>query len=326
MKPGDPIEPKPKKIPKPNTPPPHIEISELENLKLEKQKQPLMRHRWIKQKIALENAIEHGLPTPVESIEELPAKEILRNDLIFQHRLTSKWISKRHTEGLLKSLRVSGGKPFPPLTIFWDGAQWVLVDGHHRHEAYIAYQNEQQLPTMVVPISIFKGTLDEAIGEALKGNSRDKLLMTSLEKSEGAWRLTLGTSLSFNEISKSSTRSRSTATNMRRVMKVILQTHSMEELLQLSWVEAQLVLKGIKVKREFDEDRVTELAQRMANSLLEKFGTTLGRNPEVVFEALCIYDSTLLPALMDLYREPDDDEPEVYTGNLGGFAKDDSPF
>lgn len=312
----DPSEPIERKSKSPKLPPTHLGVGELENQKLESIKTPLPRHRWIKQKLALAKVIENGSPTPSEVVKELSIKKIARNDLIFQHRLTDKWITKRHISNLLKALKTSGGLPFSPLTIFWSGVQWLLVDGHHRHEAYFDYQKSQKLSDITVPVEVFKGTLDEAIAEALKGNSRDKLVMTSLEKSEGAWRLTLGTQLSFNQIVKASTRSRSTVTNMRRVMKEILKTHTREALLKLSWAEAQMILKGLDPNREFNSDRLAELAQQMANNLLAKFGTNFGKNPEVVYEALCIYDSTLLPALMDMYREPEDEVQDEYVDDL----------
>jgi len=316
--PSEPVErkSKPPKLSPPKLPPPHLGIGTLENQNLEKIKTPLPRHRWIDQKLTLAKVIEMGSSIPNEIVHKLSIKNIARNDLIFQHRQTDKWNSKRHISNLLKALKTSGGLSFPPLTIFWSGEQWLLIDGHHRHEAYFEYQTSQKLSDLIVPVEVFKGTLDEAIAEALKGNSRDKLVMTSLEKSEGAWRLTLGTQLSFNQIVKASTRSRSTVTNMRRVMKEILKTHTREALLKLSWAEAQMVLKGLDPDREFNNDRLAELAQQMANNLLAKFGTNFGKNPEVVYEALCIYDSTLLPALMDMYREPEDEVQDEYVDDL----------
>ena len=49
--------------------------------------------------------------------------------------------------------------------MLWAGDGWVLVDGHHRYNAYQEYEYDDP-----VPVAVFQGTLDEALGEALRDN------------------------------------------------------------------------------------------------------------------------------------------------------------
>ena len=148
---------------------------------------------WLPAKQAIELRIMQGTLQPMEP-DALLLSEIERSDAVFQHRLTSEWVSHRHIQELLKSLKNTKGSPFDPLTVFWIGDGWMLIDGHHRYEAYLQFNFR-----FSVPVKAFKGTLDEARGEALKANNRDKLPMSASEKSNATWRLIIGSLLSINQ-------------------------------------------------------------------------------------------------------------------------------
>jgi hypothetical protein len=94
-----------------------------------------------------------------------------------------------------QSTKAATKNPLEPLTIFWVGNAWLLIDEHHRYQAYRKTGYIEP-----VPVTVFSGTLDQAIGQALKGNSKDKLAMSKSEKTNAAWRLVISTGLSLNRL------------------------------------------------------------------------------------------------------------------------------
>jgi hypothetical protein len=70
-------------------------------------------------------------------------------------------------------------------------------------------------------VKVFKGTLDEAFGEALRANVQDKLPMTAKEKINAAWRLVVGSNLSINRTTALSLASRATIEHMQKVQDAL---------------------------------------------------------------------------------------------------------
>jgi hypothetical protein len=55
------------------------------------------------------------------------------------------------------------GDQFPPLTVFWDGAEYWLADGFHRFEANNAFMQRMELPGLDVPCEVLEGTQRDAV-------------------------------------------------------------------------------------------------------------------------------------------------------------------
>jgi hypothetical protein len=97
----------------------------------------------------------------------------------------------RYIATLVHALRVTR-EPLDPLLVFPAGGKYFAIDGHHRLAAYRAENWDGP-----VPVEAFKGSLEGARMIALRGNSKDKLPMSRVEKSNAAWRL-----VKENELSK----------------------------------------------------------------------------------------------------------------------------
>ena len=242
---------------------------------------------------------------PAPDITELVISDIEIIESVFQHRSGNQAGSGQHIDALVKSLRNRKGVALDPLTVFWVGDGWVLVDGHHRRDAY-----EEHGRTEPVPVRVFRGTLDEAICEALRGNSRDKLSMGQREKSEAAWRLVIGTSLRPFQIVESSTISKVTIYRMNKARDEIRQKWPDTILADLSWKDAMNYKGMASPEQEFDEEWMEKQAKDLADRLVRTFGSELRRQPEIFWRAIEIYDGRLMDQLKESLGVVEDDEPD----------------
>jgi len=258
------------------------------------------------QKAILENRIAQGSPAP-ENPETLPLDSIELIPKVFQHRDDLQWVSEDHirtlTKGMRQSTKAATKRPLEPLTVFWVGDAWVLIDGHHRYETYreIAYIEP-------VPVMVFSGTLDQAIGQALKGNSKDKLPMSKSEKTNAAWRLVISTGLSLNQLVDASTISKPTIALMRKVMRHLTEADPDVVLDEMTWREALRRYQG-KEEEEFvpDPEWRNKRAAEIAQTLSDTFGGQFKRKPEVFWEGIRKYDANLIDYFMSMHGiDPED--------------------
>lgn len=261
----------------------------------------------LQQKIVLENRIAQGSPAPANP-EVLPLESIALFPKVFQHRTDSQWGSEDHIRTLVKGMRTSTKaatkRPLEPLTVFWVGDAWALVDGHHRYEAYREIGHLEP-----VPVTVFSGPLDQAIGQALKGNSRNKLPMSKDEKTNAAWRLVISTALSLNQLVEASTISKPTIILMRKAMQYLRETDPGLVLDSVTWREAHRIYQGKEEQAfvpdpEWHSKRTAEIAQTLSDT----FGGEFKQKPEVFWEGVRKFDSNLI----DYFLKMHDIDPEDY--------------
>ncbi len=194
-----------------------------------------------------------------------------------------------------------------PMTIFWTGNGWAVIDGHHRLRAYRATDWRDD-----VPVKVFTGSLDEAMGYAGKLNSGEKLPMSNSEKKALAWKLTTCTKLSKECVRLASGMSDGFLSHMRRIHAILLKEKSLaaEGVAAMSWHDAQKQAAGEAPEKEvIDRDAwIEEKAQEMANRILKAIGKQGQQKHEVFARALEIYDSRLPDALREFW---DDERGEV---------------
>jgi len=188
----------------------------------------------------LRKSIENGLPDPKLKPEYLTLDEIRTATDVFQHRSGNQAQSEAHIVNLMKVLERNDEATFTPITVYWIGKTWCCIDGHHRLRAYQAVNSVYK-----IPVEVFSGTLDSAIGKALEGNSKDKLPMQRHEKSGAAWRLVVGTSLSKATQARDSGVSESQIAVMRRTKTDLINKGlSNKELADMPWYKAMLQAQG----------------------------------------------------------------------------------
>ena len=152
--------------------------------------------------------------------EATPAREVLPDRLppsaitllpeLFQPRAMAE--SHLHElTGIAKS-----GRVFDPVEVLQVGQRVYLVDGHHRMEAYA--RAKVGVP---VPVTYFKGTIEDAVLEAGRANSRAKLTMSNQERQDYAWRLVKMGGYKAAQIVTASSISRRQVFAMRKVASAL---------------------------------------------------------------------------------------------------------
>jgi ParB-like chromosome segregation protein Spo0J len=215
---------------------------------------------------------------PLESITTIPD--------LFQPRA----MSDRHISDLVRAIENNG--EVDPVTVMQIGQRVVLIDGHHRIEAY-----HQAGRTVDIPVRFFDGSLEEAVLEAGQANSKVKLPMTSQERQDYAWRLVLLGKHSKADVAKASGVSPSSVANMRKVKK-----HLGQEAFDCrSWWQARERAqgRGHEMSEEDREKWKEEWAEKVADQLAKMFSTKLTNHPEVAAMALATYFGRRLPEVVN---------------------------
>ncbi|HLO77105.1 MAG TPA: ParB/RepB/Spo0J family partition protein [Magnetospirillum sp.] len=231
-------------------------------------------------------------PVPEVLPDHLPISAIATETALFQPR----GLAENHVHDLTRVAK--SGRLFDPLVVIQIGGTAYLVDGHHRREAYLNAK-----VTQPIPVTYFAGSVEEAVLEAGRANSKAKQPMTNTERQDFAWRLVrLGTYTRAQVAEAAGVSVRQVAT-MRDALKQLGEDAFEHE----SWWKARQAASG-KESPSFDSDdereewleaRASDLARRMR----KEFTGKLISNPELAARALNIYFGRKLPAVFHELRQ-----------------------
>lgn len=236
----------------------------------------------------LKAKVASGTTSP--QLPALPLDQITLLPALFQPR----GMDERHISELVRAIKAAGS--LDPITVLQAGGEAVLVDGHHRVEAY-----KRAKQAVDIPVRYFEGTPEEAVLESGQANSKAKLPMATWERMNLAWRLVVMKGFSKERIANAAGVSTSQVATMRKVLKKLgdeADTHQ-------SWARARQAAEGDGVEMT-DDERETwkrEQADSLADRLQKQFGNTLSRNPEITAMALAHYFGRRLPAIVGELRE-----------------------
>jgi len=238
-----------------------------------------------------------GTPAPNSLPDRLPVSQIMQKTELFQPR----GLDERHIQELKRAIRVHGD--LEPLTVMQVGTMAVLLDGHHRMTAY-----ENSEVTKPVPVQYFEGTIEDAVLESGRANSKAKLPMTTWERQEYAWRLVLLNDYSKKKIREAAGVSDGQVANMRRVMKTL----GNDAFDCQTWREAH-DLYNKRERPELDDDDVERWLEAQANEYADRlskaFGKKLPSNIDLAARAMNIYFGRKLPDLVRTLQEYVPDDP-----------------
>lgn len=259
----------------------------------------------------------------------LSLKSIHTERMVFQPRSLEGImdLSQSHIDTLLKAIKgTAKGTLDEPLDVWWSGSRWILLDGHHRFDAYTLYQIEKKETLQVRVKAHLDMTAKEAVMFATSRNSQDKLQMPQEDKSNAAWRFVcLGVGTKAEQAKAASVSERSVA-YMRNVFKsLISKGNPIQRLLDLSWMNARLLEEG-----EFEPDHSLEALEKQAMEVARRIPQILGpvtTRPDVIARGLKIYSESL-PSSLIQSNAWEDDFHLIYTmiekeGGLGGGDCDD---
>jgi hypothetical protein len=253
----------------------------------------------------LEEELAIGKEPLYKNPQAIPIKHINTAQSVLQPRgLNDISASEEHIKVLVKAIEQN--KPsytLDPITIWWSGSNYRVIDGHHRLEAYKQVSKSGMIKLPLIPVQLFEGTLKGALLESTKLNSKDKLPMSSDDKFDRAWKLVCLESYTINETANvcgigSATISRM-RTSLNEYQAKFPQTWR-EEVFRLTWKRAMMLDQE---DHEFDEEWEIKLAKEWAQRLHKAFGVKLSSQPSVAALALQYYSQDLVPSLIGEWRK-----------------------
>lgn len=234
---------------------------------------------------------QHEASVPADDLPNaLPHASIKSMPEVFYTR--GKDWSEYHVGLHCKTLQA--GFELEPVLVIEIADATILVDGHHRLEAY---KRVKDAPPM--PVRYFPGTPSEALLEAVRCNAQASIQMDNSQRQTCAWRLVLTRLYSKRDIVRASGVSQGQVGNMRVAARELGEA----ALDKPTWFEAQKAWKG-KSRPEMTDDQrqlwVQQQAERGAEGMRQKFGMWLAKRPEIAAQALALYFGRNLP---EVYRE-----------------------
>lgn len=211
-----------------------------------------------------------------EGASHLPASAIHVEPDLFQQRGTG----EHHIVELSKAIQGQGA--VEPLTVIKVGEKAYLVDGHHRLAAYTDLKR-----TEAIPVRYFKGTLEEAVIESGAANSRAKLVMSTQERGDSAWRYVLLGGFTKAQIKAATQASFGTIAAMRRA-QIALGADAYDH---TRWAQARRAAegKGMTMTEEEAKEMIERTAAAWAERLGKTFGSKMSDRPEIAAMALANY-------------------------------------
>jgi hypothetical protein len=216
----------------------------------------------------IEALMQQWKPVDVSKLPlRLPLKAVKVKTELYQPRgwANSDGVSdEKHKMELARTLKQVGD--LDPIQIMPIGEEFVVLDGHHRLEAYKEAKRDD------VPVVYFLGNPKEALLEAGAENNKDRLAVTSAEKSERAWQLVIsGLGYSKSQIIKATQAADGTVAEMRRVLKWFEEQDA--DPLGCSWSLAKWKYKqedANEDRPEFDREAMLEERVNQTSAALRK--------------------------------------------------------
>ncbi|AOG03975.1 ParB/Srx family N-terminal domain-containing protein [Bosea sp. RAC05] len=218
-------------------------------------------------------------PTPAVLPDKLAWSDIRQEPDLFQAR--GGQLYEPHLSDLASAIGREG--MLDPVEVIQIGPQAVLIEGHHRMEAY-----RRAGITEGIPVVYFTGTVEGAVAESGRANSRAKLPMPLRERNDYAWKLVKLGRHSIKQTATAANISERQVAIMRKVAKALGAGAFDHE----RWMAALQASKGIApMTWEPDEieARKEAQAQEYAERLSKAFYNKLTNNPEIAARALALH-------------------------------------
>lgn len=244
---------------------------------------------------------EQGKPHPATLPTHLPMHKIKVRKEVFQHRRPAQYQSDAHIRDLADKAK---HRDLDPVTVWWDGKHWTLIDGHHRMQGYLR-ANKGAEP---IPVEVFEGAPAQALARAAGANTKDKLQMSTTEKTNAAWRLVvMGETLSKAQQAEAAGVSERLVATMRSAKAKLMgaATPRLTCLSEMTWHQARQEAAG--KPSDWTPEEEDARATEMATALRKALGATAERQPEVFWRALEIYSPQLAKALVTFCMASDEE-------------------
>jgi hypothetical protein len=253
-----------------------------------------------------------------ENPKALPLSKIKMAHSVFQPRQFEEGTmnnSEDHICNLVQAINNEPTHTLDAITVWWSGSCWRVIDGHHRTLAYSrAEKHYPKLKGLMIPVVTFKGDLFQALAEATKVNAKDKLAMSTSDKYNRAWKLTVLEQYTKSYLASTCKVGTTTISRMRNVLKDIQENipkNFYAYALSMTWEEA---MGYGKEDRVIDDAWERKLALNWSKRLGKAFGSKAVDLPTIFAMAIDLYSARLTSNLMEHYGVYSDDselEPQV---------------
>jgi hypothetical protein len=241
---------------------------------------------------------DHGAQAPQPLPATLDRKQIATMVSVFQTKeREGRWAED---EAHVKNLKGIVGNPdspryLDPITVWWGGDRWYVIDGHRRLAAY-----RKAGVSSGIPVVVFQGSLDDARAHSVALNSKDQMPMTTADKMNCAWRLALTTGLSRSRLTVACSVSKGSIDNIRSVKTKLLERGmAIEDLADMPWEAARREAEGREAISEFDPDEaLKKRAEIIRRRLMKALGDRIVQDLDAFAMAVMSIDSRLPGRLM----------------------------
>lgn len=259
-------------------------------------------------------------PFPVDLICTIPD--------VFQPRMSA--VNEKHIGDLINAFRAVGD--LTPILALPIGDHVVVIDGHHRLEAY----RMERRPN--VPVEFFKGTVREAVLQSGASNSKAIIPLSLSQRTDWAWKLVRMSNpddpnkhlFSKRRIATSAGVSSGTVAAMRRAAKALGDTGDISPhwfLARMQWQEQD----APDAYQTFGDQELEERAQHVADRLAKAIGTRRATNPEIMARGLIKFLGRNTPDVIKEMVARCNEDPALFAyaeqlADIGGWADEDEEY
>lgn len=238
----------------------------------------------------------------IDHIEEMPS--------VFQPRVVGDELAtERHIEALMNGAMNETGNELDPVRVWWSGKRWLLIDGHHRIQAYKRLLAKGKRLSFI-PVHAFKGSLREAQDESNRLNRKDKLPVSTEDKANSAWRYVfLGDTRSYRTLASLTGASKSNISTMFKRREELIEKYGdvwQDEVEGMTWLEVKTLDRESEAFEDWEERRVNDIARR----LYKAFGPSLYNQPELLAKGIERLSPHLYRGLVEWLTPLDEDDSD----------------
>lgn len=224
-----------------------------------------------------------GSPAPQKRPDQLSLADLHLVPGVFQPRENG--TDEARAKEIAKGLTGTGTDE--RIHCWWSGRRWIVIDGHHRVEAY-QHLARSRGKTVRVPVECHvRLNVAEAVSLSRKLNDRGRERLSREEIATACWRIVLDEELSIKRTAELTTLSTRNVSNMRKVAKDLLNgSRSRAKLREMSWREARKAAQVIGDVGEWTSDDARAKGKEWAALMNKATGFQAVHDPEAFTWAL----------------------------------------